>query len=255
MGRVSQKRKKEARRRRKREGVCTMQSRASVAKVGRLRWGVSIARAHWCMNAAKSNASLNRQEGAGKVKPCRERAAVHRRQGATVPPSPPPSLYSFLVLFSSPCCCVPLIYLFACFSSSPALRGCLPFCATEEATALTRYSGHKERATEIKRHSYSQNISISPEEYQLNWYQMNPTPPRLHFRSSPPSPHSLLCRPDLSQGVTVSYSLICVNPCFHQHGRRRATSGGPVSPPISATLVHRLRLITRMSEKESGDGK
>ena len=51
------------------EGVCTMQSRASVAKVGRLRWGVSIARAHWCMNAEKSNASLDRQEGVGKVKP------------------------------------------------------------------------------------------------------------------------------------------------------------------------------------------
>lgn len=92
------------------EGVCTMQSRASVAKVGRLRWGVSIARVHWCMNAVKSNASLNRQEGVGKVKPARwERAAVHRRQGASFSPSFPLSLFLSSLFV---CTWIPLIYLF-----------------------------------------------------------------------------------------------------------------------------------------------
>lgn len=124
------------------------------------------------MNAAKSNASLDRQEEVGKVKPARrERAAVHRRQGATVPPSLPRSLFLFLFFFYS---CIPLIYLFIYLvasvffsllfiSNSPPLLSVL-----EEATALTRCGGHKERATEIKRHGYSENISISPKEYQLN---------------------------------------------------------------------------------------
>lgn len=65
-----------------------------------------------------------------------------------------PSLLSFITppfLSYFFFCCVPLIYLFACFSSSLTLRRCFPFDATEEATALTRYNGHKERATEIKR--------------------------------------------------------------------------------------------------------
>lgn len=167
-------------------------------------------------------------------------------------PSLPLLRYHSPLFFS---CFLLLLVVFHLFIYLPALLH-LQLCAAEEATALTRYSGHKEGATEIKRHSYSENISISPKEYQLNWYQMNPTPPRLHFHSSPPPlPRSLFCLPDLSQGVTVSYSLICVNPCFHQHGRRRATSGGPVSPPISATPVHRLRLIARMSEKKLGAGK
>lgn len=51
---------------------------------------------------------------------------------------------------------------------------------------------------------------------------MNPTPPSLHFHS--PHLHCLFSLPDLSRGVTVSYSLICVNPCFRQHGGRRVTS-------------------------------
>lgn len=62
------------------------------------------------------------------------------------------SLPSSITLpFLSFFCCIPLIYLFACFSSSLTLCRCFLFDATEEATALTRYSGHKERATEIKR--------------------------------------------------------------------------------------------------------
>lgn len=138
-------------------GLCNMQSRALVAKVSGLRWGVSAARVHWCMNAAKSNASLDRQEGVGKVKAaCRGRAAVHRHQGATFPPSFPPSLLPsitlpflsllfFLLLSHSS-------YLFISshfFISNSGLW--LGFCATEEATALTRHSGHKEQVTEIKR--------------------------------------------------------------------------------------------------------
>ena len=91
---------------------------------------------------------------------------------------------------------------------------------------------------------------------------MNPTPPSLHFHSSlAPTPSSSsssflfslsLSHSDLSQGVTVSYSLICVNPCFRQHDGRRATPpsniGRPVLPPDSQTPVHWLRLVTQ------GDG-
>ncbi len=166
-----------------------MQSRAPVAKVGRLRWGVSIARVHWCMNAAKSNASLDRQEGVGKVKPaCRERAAVHRRQGATIPPSLPLSLFPF-VFFC--CCCIPLIYLFVCISSSLSLCCSFPFGAMEEATALTRYSGHKERTAEIKRQQgniATQKILAYPWGIPTKLIPNEPNPSFFSIFSPPPPP-------------------------------------------------------------------
>lgn len=128
-------------------GLCNMQSRALVAKVSGLRWGVSAARVHWCMNAAKSNASLDRQEGVGKVKAaCRGRAAVHRHQGATFSPSITLPFLSLLFLLS----CSTYLFISPYFFISNSVLW-LSFCAMEEATALTRHSGHKERATEIKR--------------------------------------------------------------------------------------------------------
>ncbi len=161
-----------------------MQSRASVAKVGRLRWGVSIARAHWCMNAAKSNASLDRQEGVGKVKPARrERAAVHRRQGATIPPSLPLSFFlsCLFLLYST--------YLFICLfffiSNSLPLLSVRCHGRGHSPNKVQRSQRECDRNKETEReHSYSENISISPKEYQLNWYWMNPTPPSLFFHSS-----------------------------------------------------------------------
>lgn len=149
--------------RKKAVGVCTMQSRASVAKVGRLRWGVSIARVHWCMNAAKSNASLDRQEGVGKVKAtCRGRAAVHRRQGATMPPSLSPSLSLFCIFLL----CSTYLFIFPCISSSLSLLLLLPvWChggghSPNKEQRSQRRSARNKRETE-REHSYSENISIS----------------------------------------------------------------------------------------------
>lgn len=113
-------------------GLCNMQNRALVAKVSGLRWGVSAARVHWCMNAAKSNASLDRQEGVGKVKAaCRGRAAVHRHQGATFPPSLrpslPPSLFLsclFYFFFFVVVAFQSFLYLFPGVSSSPTRCCC-----------------------------------------------------------------------------------------------------------------------------------
>lgn len=89
-------------------GVRSMQSRASVAKVGRLRWGVSTARAHWCMNAAKSNASLDRQEGGRKGESGAPRESSCTSASRCYQPflSLPPSLFlfclsSFFMLLSS----------------------------------------------------------------------------------------------------------------------------------------------------------
>lgn len=67
---------------------------------------------------------VTRQTGGGleKVKPAhRGRAAVHRRQGASKPPSLPPSITLPLWSFCCCCCCVALIYLFVCFCSSLTL--------------------------------------------------------------------------------------------------------------------------------------
>lgn len=71
-------------------------------------------------------------------------------------PSLPPSItlpFLSLLFFFFCCCRVPVFFIFIsrCFFISNSVLLLLSFGATEEATALTRHSGHKERATEIKR--------------------------------------------------------------------------------------------------------
>lgn len=134
-------------------------------------------------------------------------------------PSLPLLRYHSPLFFS---CFLLLVVVFHLFIYLPALLH-LQLCAAEEATALTRYSGHKEGATEIKRHSYSENISISPKEYQLNWYQMNPTPPRLHFHSSPPSSPPL---PLLSpRPLPRCHGVLFINMCKSLFSSTRQTAG------------------------------
>lgn len=57
----------------------------------------------------------------------------------------------------------------------------------------------------------------------------------------------------------MSYSLICVNPCFRQHGGQRPTPqsdiGGPVLLPDSTTLVHRLVSLSDEGKREGGGGE
>lgn len=146
-------------------GLCNMQNRALVAKVSGLRWGVSAARVHWCMNAAKSNASLDRQEGVGKVRAaCRGRAAV---QGATFPsffpPSLPPSLFLsclfvfFVVAFQL------FIYLFFSVFLHLQLRAAAEFWChggghSPNKTERSQRASDWNKATQ---RSYSENISIS----------------------------------------------------------------------------------------------
>lgn len=119
---VTQKRERRGSEGRRRWGYALCKAGPSVAKVGRLRWGVSIARVHWCMNAAKSNASLDRQEGVGKVKPaCRARAAVHRRQGATIPPSHSSITLPFLSFLFFALCSTFFLFISLCFFISNSL--------------------------------------------------------------------------------------------------------------------------------------
>ena len=141
--------------------------------------------------------------------------------GVKVLPSHPPLLYhsSFLVFFFFLHSTYLFIYLFFFISKSlpPLPAGCGGGGHSPNKVERSQRGSDRNKETE-REHSYSQDISISPKEYQLNWYRMNPTPPSLHSHSSP-----LSFLPDLSQGVTVSYSLICVNPCFRQHCGWRAT--------------------------------
>lgn len=132
-------------------GLCNMQSRALVAKVSGLRWGVSAARVHWCMNAAKSNASLDRQEGVGKVKAaCRGRAAVHRHQGATFPPSFPPSIPPSLFLS----CLFFFVVAFQLFIYFPVFLY-LQLCAT--AQFLCHGGGHSPNKTQRSQRASDRN--------------------------------------------------------------------------------------------------
>lgn len=190
---------------------------------------------------------------------CRGAAAVHRRQGPSLPrPLPPtltlPPFLSLLLLLLLLLLCATLIYL---FFSSPTLCCCRHrrrsrLGATEEATApLTRCSGHKDGATAKKRDGTQLlgKILAYPRGIPTKLIANEPDPPHPSPSSPfspPPNPPSFA---DLSRGVTPSYSLICVNPCFRQHGGRRLTPpsdiGGPVLPPDSTTPVHWLRLVTQ----------
>lgn len=184
---------------------------------------------------------------------------------------PPPLPHSFfprfcLFFFCCCCCCVPLLFIY--FSSSPTLccrhRRRFRLGATEEATApLTRCSGHKDGAT-AKQRDRTQllgKILAYPRGIPTKLIANEPDPPTplpllSIFTPLTLTPPSLA---DLSRGVTPSYSLICVNPCFRQHVGRRLTPpsdiGGPVLPPDSTTPVHWLRLVTQSecaSKRERG---
>lgn len=223
-------------------GVRTMQSRASVAKVGGLRWGVSTARMHWCMNAVKSNASPDRQEGVGKVKAVyRGRAAVYWHHGATIPPSRPPSLFPSCLCFCCCCCCVPFIYLFPCISSSWALCCCFVFGATEEATALTRHSGHKEGATEIKRwrgNTATQKVLAYPSGIPTKLIPNEPNP------SFPPSwlllpPTSFLSPRPLPK----CHSILFINMCKSLFSSTRQTADDTAEWHQRANVAPQLQFI------------
>lgn len=152
---------------------------------------------------------------------CRGRAAVHRHQGATFPPSIHPSLHHSSFLVSSFFLLLRSSYLFISpyfFISNSVLL--LSFCAMEEATALARHSGHKERATEIKRRdATTHKILAYPRGIPTKLIPNEPNPSfsPSSLLISPTSFLFLLSLPDLFRGVMVSYSLICVNPCFCQH--------------------------------------
>lgn len=204
------------------------------------------------MNAAKSNASLDRQEGVGKVKAlCRGRAAVHRHQGATFPPSfspstPPSITLLFLsLLFFFSCCRVPVIYFFPrYFFISNSVRR-LSFCAAEEATALTRHSGHKERATEIKRrNAATHKILAYPQGIPTKLIPSEPNP-----SFSAPHPSHLLSFFFSPRPLRRCYGVLFINMCKSLFlSTRGVTSTGPchrLTPP--------LRFIAEASPPESDD--
>lgn len=115
--------REEARKREMEEGGCAYYAKQGLGSQSRQ----AEMRCQHCTGALMYECGeikrVTRQTGGGleKVKPARRgRAAVHRRQGASIPPSLPPSITLPLWSFCC-CCCVALIYLFACFSSSLTL--------------------------------------------------------------------------------------------------------------------------------------
>lgn len=113
---------------------------------------------------------VTRQTGGGwkgETSTPRERAAVHRRQGATIPPCLPLSLFfsCLFLLYST--------YLFIClffFICNSLLL--LPIRCRgggHSPNKVQRSQRESDRNKETEReHSHSENISISPKEYQLN---------------------------------------------------------------------------------------
>lgn len=87
-------------------------------------------------------------------------------------PSLPPLPSSITLPFLSSFCCIPLIYLFACFffiSNSPLLLPVRCHGGGHSPNKVQRSQRESDRNKETEReHSYSENISISPKEYQLN---------------------------------------------------------------------------------------
>lgn len=127
-------------------------------------------------------------------------------------------------------------YLFIClcfFISNSVLR--LSFCATEEATALTRHSGHKERATEIKRrNAATHKILAYPRGIPT---KLIPSEPNPSF-----SPSSLLIPPTSSpfflspRPLPRCYGVLFINMCKSLFlSTRGVSSTGPchrLTPPI-----------------------
>lgn len=241
-------------------GLCNMQNRALVAKVSGLRWGVSAARVHWCMNAAKSNASLDRQEGGWKGE-----SGVPRESSCTsasrcylpsLSPSLPPSitlpflsLLFFLLLSRSS-----YLFISRCFFISNSVPLLLSFGATEEATALTRHSGHKERATEIKRRNAATQKTLA-----YPWgipTKLIPNEPNPSFSPSslriPPTSHSFFFSP---RPLPRCDGVLFINMCKSLFlSTRGATSTGPCRPWLlhfgSMPEPRHLKVVIELERRE-----